>query len=411
VSRIIPLWLLLLAAGASAQDGLHDPVFKDIPFKDWLSETGPGPIRWTVKTSRLVLSFHQRLIVQVEMLLDGKDLAKRAGKGKIRIFVQIADKDGRVFQDHGDIDLTKMDENIKASNISYVQSAFVLPGDYRVAVAILSTATGEHGTRQDAFRVAPLKGDPLPEAWHHLPPVEFVSPAEPPDGWFQPLVKGQLAGPADLSNTRVDIVVNLAASERARQLSALLPTLKAICAQAASSHATVNVQFIDLSRRRVPFKQQKVVDLDWDRLKDSLAESSAATIDVKALSDRHHSAAFFVSQIGRILSADVPQPRRLLVVLGTPMTFESGEDLEPIHLESRSKIPVFYLRYQPPTAVMRPSGPFFGHPARGPRQPMPIRVPMIDQLAPTLKPAGVQIFDVETPDQIRKALAAIFESL
>jgi hypothetical protein len=66
------------------------------------------------------------------------------------------------------IDLSKLDENIKAANLEYSQRAFLLPGEYRLAVAILDTATGEHSTRQAQFRVAPRQHDsraPLIPTW------------------------------------------------------------------------------------------------------------------------------------------------------------------------------------------------------------------------------------------------------
>jgi hypothetical protein len=71
------------------------------------------------------------------------------------------DRDGARYQDHGSIDLSKRDENIKAANLEYSQRAFFLPGDYRLAVAMLDTATGEHSSRQTQFRVAPRQRDLL----------------------------------------------------------------------------------------------------------------------------------------------------------------------------------------------------------------------------------------------------------
>jgi hypothetical protein len=114
------------------------------------------------------------------------------GDGELVFFVQITDRDGARYQDHGSIDLSKLDENIKAANLEYSQRAFFLPGDYRLAVAILDTATGEHSIRQTQFRVAPRQRDLLPDAWRDLPPVEFIGKAESPDSWYLPDIHGRL---------------------------------------------------------------------------------------------------------------------------------------------------------------------------------------------------------------------------
>jgi hypothetical protein len=72
--------------------------------------------------------------------------------------------------------------------------------------------------------------------------------------------------------------------------------------------------------------QEEVRDLDWPRLKASLGEANTASIDIHSLAERHHDAQFFVSQVRSLIrSSEKPC---VLVVLTTPVAFESGEDLE-----------------------------------------------------------------------------------
>jgi hypothetical protein len=183
-------------------------------------------------------------------------------------FVQVTDRDGVRYQDHGSIELSKRDENIKAANLEYSQPAFFLPGEYRLAVAILDTATGEHSTRQAQFRVAP-QHDPLPGEWRDLPP-EFIGNQESPDRWYLPDIHGRLQWAASLhSPARVNVILIVvpsvpASGSRRTQtgdLAALLPTLKAI-SQTGSSSLSERVELLDLARRRAVFDQKEVHDLE-----------------------------------------------------------------------------------------------------------------------------------------------------
>src|SRR6185369_4480099 len=136
---------LFLSAGfvaqPSGQRGALDPAFEKIPFDQWLGERDQAGFRWTAGVPHAELSFHQRLMTGVEIRLDGRDLETRRGDGKLVFFVQVSDRDGTRYQDHASIELSKLDENINSASLEYSQRAFFLPGDYRLAVAILDTGT------------------------------------------------------------------------------------------------------------------------------------------------------------------------------------------------------------------------------------------------------------------------------
>jgi len=407
-----------LVAQPSGQRGALDPAFARIPFDQWLGEPNQARFRWTASVARAELSFHQRLMAPIEITLDGRDLDTRRGNGELVFFIQITANDGTRYQDHGSIDLSKLDENIKAANLEYSQRAFLLPGEYRLAVAILDTATREHSTRQAQFRVAPPQHVLLADAWRDLPPVEFIGKEESPDSWYLPEIHGRLQWAASVhSAARVNVILNVAPSVPAPEsrrpqsgdLAALLPTLKVI-AQTGSSSLSEHVALLDLARRRAVFDQNEVHDLDWPRLKASLGEANTASIDVHSLSERHHDAQFFVSKVRSLLRRS--EEPCVLIVLTKPVSFESGEDLDPISLESLPSCRVIYVRYRAP---LQPVGPFvreMGGRGRGSRMggPMTRNRPfqdVVDQLESTLKPLGPKVFDVETPEQMTKALAEI----
>ncbi len=411
-----------MAAQTSGQHGSLDPAFEKYKFEQWLGEGDAGRIHWTAKVPRAELSFHQRLEAQVEVTLDGRDLDSLRADGDLVLLVQITDPAGTRFQDHGSLELGRLDENVRATNLQYTWRAFVLPGDYRLAVAIVDTATGEHGTRQSTFRVGPAPRELPADTWRGLPSVEFIGKEDPPEGWFLPGVQGKLqwaaavhSGPAHLN-----VILNVAPSvpvpgtrrTPSGDLSALLPTLKAL-SETGSPVVSDHVELLDLARRRAVFDQKQARDLDWPRLKDSLGESSTASIDVHSLSERHQDAQFFVSQVRSMLRAS--QEPCALVVLTSPVAFESGEDLEAISLEALPACHVFYIRYRVPAQrvgpMNRPMGGRRGGRVGGPMGRTREPAPAIDQLEGTLKPLKPKVFDVEKPEQVTKALADIEKAL
>ncbi len=409
-----------LAWPATQRDAL-DPAFERVPFDRWLAESSDTSFHWKARVARAELSFHQRFVTAVEIALDGKDLGTRR-KGELVFLIQITDSAGARYQHHSAIELNKLDENIKEADLEISQRAFVLPGDYRLAVAIFDTASMDHSTMQTQFRVAQPQSDFLPEAWRDLPSVEFIESEPSPDSWFLPEIKGRLRW-ADSAHSppRLEVILNVAPAtpeEGSRHtpssgMGALLPVFKAL-SETGSPSLSESLDLLDLGRRRNVFRQDGVQDLEWPRLKTALGDANTASIDVHTLADRHHEAQFFVSEVRRVLrESDKPS---VLVVLTTAVVFESGEDLEPISLEALPAVRVFYIRYRAPIALGRPYGPQIGGRGRGGRMgggPMMNQTShnVVDQLEATLKPLHPKVFDVETAEQVTKALKEIRNTL
>lgn len=418
----------LLCGPAQAGEGSLDPVFAKVPFEKWFSGAPQSSLHWSARVLPVRLSNHQRLLSQMQITLDGAEAAKRRGEGQFLFFFQLTDSKGQIYQDHSTYELEKVESGLKSQDLVCTESAFVLPGDYQVFWAIFDTATGEHAAKKDKLHVAQLKSDPLSGAWRDLPSVEFLPPLEKPDTWFLPTVKGALRLPVETKHpVRIEVVMNLTPSEMARRLgsqdrnlSVLFPALKAL-AQLRPSQGSVNVTLLDLERRRVAYQQESTSQLDWDRIKPSLAESTSGSIDVKALEQRQHSAAFFIDEVGRRLEQDTASADAhcAVIVLSSPMVFDSPQVHPEAALKPVPGCPVFYIRYQTPF-VRRTGGPR----AQSRRMEMPgmPRLPedMIfrpsgpvtaDQLGQFLRPLEPHVLDVAGPDDIRKALATVIAQI
>jgi hypothetical protein len=410
-----------LITGLSAAEDSRDPEFEKVPFAEWLSGAPQTPLRWAERVLPVVLSVHQRLLARVQIQLDGAEAAKRRGEGELVFFFQLTDATGRVYQDHTIYDLEKVEEGLKSQDLICTESAFVLPGDYTVALAIYDTATKEHAVKKDKLHVAPLKTDPLPDAWRNLPAVEFEEAIEPPDRWFVPNERGRLHLPlAPHRPLHLEVVVNLTPSEAStrrfgvqdRNFSFLFPVLK-VLSQMKGPNVSLNVSLLDLSRRSVVYQQDDVDKLDWEKMKSSLTKANSGSIDVKSLADRQHSAAFFMKEVASRVSAD---PARVVIVLSPPMVFDAEQDLSGVELKAAPDNRLFYLRLQSPATMLPVITPdsrrrrgLGGYPGRA-RTREEAEIPATlqsDQLEPMLKGMAPHLMDVLTADQFRKALATL----
>lgn len=183
------------AAQGAPSGGSTDPAFATIPFDRWVEEGEQAHIHWSAKLLPVELSNHQRLEAKVELVLDGNELVRRRGKGYLAMLVQFTDSENRVYQTHQALDLQAVKDDTSKSNITFTQPAFVTPGDYRVALAVFDTATGEHSAMRLPLHVNPIKNDPLPGSGRDLPAVELLKPADSPDALFLPDIRGRLRLP------------------------------------------------------------------------------------------------------------------------------------------------------------------------------------------------------------------------
>lgn len=385
-------------------------------------------MHWDVRVSEPVLSSHQRLATRVNVQVDGAELAKRRGQGQFLVLVQVNDEQGRAWQSHQEIDLARMEEGIKASNVIISQYFFVLPGDYSISIALYDSETQEHSVLKRKLHVPALKNDPLADAWHDLPAVELVVPEMPPDAWYLPSIAGKLRLAVETHEpVHVDLMVNLTPSERLagsngvqnRNLEVLLPTAK-VLSQADWGETTLNMAWLDLSRRRVTYRQDNMHGLEWSKAAGTLAELNPGMIDVKSLENRRFTAQFFLDELRRRIDAargTAPRRTPVVIVLSSPIQFESGQEVHPIAPDAATDAHVFYIRYRPPPppiplgSAAAPLGRQRRRMLDGPVPARPSSAVLVDQLEPMLKPFDPKLFEVTTPEQIRKALAVIFAEI
>lgn len=429
LTEMLRIFLLLptFALAVSGQEGLPDPVFRKIPFDEWLKGSQDAHLRFTLRAMPARLSIHQRMTVMLAIHVDGSEFVKRPASGQIVVFLEIRDHDNRVYETHRALTLEEMKKPSDLAEVHFEQTTFMRPGDYQVAAAVYDVLSKEHSLKQMKLHVPDVPRDPLPGAWRDLPPVEFVPVSDPPERWYLPEITSRLYLPVNTGKpVRIEVVVNESPTEIAmrrtgrtstRNMGNLVPALKAI-SQMTVQNGSLNVTLLDLERRKVSFSQEEVKTLDWERLKAALVENDPNKIDVHALENHEQNAQFFVSEIRKRLertetNGDVPlgleaEPKKVLIVLSGPMAFPRGQDLRPIEAAPEPGTRVFYVRYFPPRPGLVVGPPSMGRRGLGPPMPAPPLGPSTeDSLARTLKPLAPRVFDVTNPMEFRSALAGI----
>lgn len=385
--------LLLVLFALTAAYGQTDPFFSQVPFDQWRASGKQSLTHWSADLVPPELSAFQRIAAGVKIQVDGPELPKHHAV----ILIELANADGGVWQTHAEL----------SRGLQYLQSAFVLPGDYSVSVAIYDPVTRKHGFTQKKLHVVPLKTEPLPGAWEGLPRVEFFSAdRNSPDGWYLPSLTTRLRLPLQTQHkVHIDVVVNTTPSETVsdslgelrRNMNAVIPAMKTL-SQIDLANGSMDFTLLDLTRQR------GMRAANWDELKGFFAQTNPGIIDVHALDSRWKMRTFFAEQLtGRPAN----EPAHVVIVLSGPGFFPDWEPATKIDLPSDPLHRVFYIRCRLiPHSVLEPRP----RPRPGVR-PRPLgpgffRLPL-DDLEKPLESSGAMLFNVITPEQFRRVLAAV----
>ncbi len=388
VSIFRPFLLFLALTAAYCQT---DPFFAQVPFDQWRAGGKQSLIHWSAELVPPELSAFQRITAGVRIQVDGPELPRHHAM----ILTEFEDSSGVVWQTHAEL----------GRGPEFVQSAFLLPGDYSVSVALYDPVTHKHGFAQKKLHVAPLKTEPLPGAWDGLPRVEFFSAAmDSPDAWYLPSIASRLRLPLQTQHRiHIDVLVNTTPSETVsdslgelrRNMSAVIPAMKTL-SQIELASGSMDFALLDLTRQR------NIHAANWDEMRTFFAQTNPGIIDVHALDSRWKMRGFFSDQITTRL-ADA----HAVIVLSGPAFFPDPEPVTKINLPPDPLHRVFYIRCRLiPHSVLEPRP--RPRPGARPRPLRPnfFRLPL-DDLEKPLESSGAMLFDVITPEQFRRVLAAV----
>ncbi|HEX9255707.1 MAG TPA: hypothetical protein VF938_09175, partial [Candidatus Angelobacter sp.] len=276
------LAFLAIAIGASfalplrAEEPTIESIFADAPFDKWQAERPRQEVPWEVRMSADRLSFHQRLIANIQVQVPGPELLKRSRDERIVLLVQVINGQGVSFRDYGLLELDQLKPEVKASDVEFAWQAFAVPGQYEVSVALWDKKSGEHNFLRRLFHVGAYKNDPLPEMWRGLDAFEFWSTKrDGPEFMFHSDIEGRLHLPmATRRPLQLEVLLDMSPSAEIfrgsfgyynNYLTVALPMFK-VFSQITPSNGSRSAAALDLIQRRIPFEQNDNKDLDWQSL-------------------------------------------------------------------------------------------------------------------------------------------------
>jgi len=397
--------LFLLAAWTAwPQTAAEHPDLDKLPFPEWSKQGKRTDVAWRPRADVMGLSYHQRLQAHISIKIDGADLARLGGKKSILAFVQFTDAAGRQYRNDAAFDFSAGGAVLRRQDVDIAWDAFVLPGEYRVAFALLHPGTGKRDFVETRFEVPTLRHDPLPAAWSALPTVEFLDPNDLTkiDTIFQESMVGrlnlQLAAPppvrfevlADLTPSRV-----FAGSPTAyrRYLQAVIPALK-VLAQVQVAGGKPSVTTLDLQRSEETLHQEAVDRLDWTALKRIATAPEVALFDARQ--PVQPSAVFLRQELAQRIADTSGPRRRVYVILSSPLDPYSFPDPDP-GLSSCDCV-IYYLNFTYYYVEISSRGRVINNHSYG---GVPRKVERM------LSPLRVRSFSISSAEDFRAALAQI----
>jgi len=402
--------------------------FLRYPFDKWAAENAKPQIRWNVRIDPPRLSPHQRMVAGLHISVDGDEIRRHQNTGPIIMFVRIEDSAGHRYQTGGQRPIALLHRGAQFLDLDYDVSAFLLPGDYFVSLAVCDGRTLEHSFVRRRLHVSAINADPLPDAWNGLPPVEFLPLNGIPDAWYIPQLRSRIRLPIETQRpVRVELLVNTTPSELGslisfrRNMELVVPSLKVLMG-IAPSNGSAGLSIIDLNRRAMSDAQADLLAADWPQFRSSFAELSPVTVDAKTLAGQRGMLDYFAREATRLLGpTDQPDGvAHALIVLSAPVYFtRQDKPPPPPEVPSDPRRRVFYISYSPIAAVVLPGTLPAGRSGAAtvdsaPEAGSTIRRPLYiftDDLEHVLKPMGARVFRVSKPEEFRKALAAILDEI
>jgi len=411
--RVLAFLAIAIGASVALPQGAEEPttesIFADSPFDKWQTERPRQEVPWEVRMSADRLSFHQRLIANIQVQISGPELLKRSHDERIVLLVQVINGQGVSFRDYGLLELDNLKPAVKGSDVEFAWQAFALPGQYEVSVALWDKKSGEHNFLRRLFHVAAYKNDPLPEMWRGLDAFEFWSTKrDGPEFMFHSDIEGRLHLPlATRRAVKLEVLLDMSPSAEIfrgsfghynNYLATALPMFK-VFSQITPGNGSRSAAALDLIERRIPFEQNDGKEVDWQNLRKALSpDNGPGTVSVKNLQNRRQSPVYLREEIVRRLkAADGPdgkpgeKPLHVFILIGTPMDFYVFPKLPEIETGNEEDCVIYYLQSE---FVDR----------RG-------ITGAIGSVEKMLKPLKIRSFRVESADDVRRALARIMEEL
>jgi hypothetical protein len=418
------LGAIFAATPAPAQKAKPRPA---LPVEQWLRGPDRQDFPWKVQLLPARLTFQQRYLVQLRATIPAAVLQKGAPERDLYFVVKAADERGRWFDGESYNHYPVPPSLSSQTDVEFDLGLYTRPGDYQIAVMVYDRVLRQGNLWRGPLHVPSLKDDPLPQLERDLPAIEFL-PDVPRESLFReaprqrfrtrrwdqwqpkddrdstalwPLGHGREWLP--LSGTRplrIDVLLNFSQvvdpgmqfqpspSVHQEDVGQVLQ-IGSLLSHLGVASGCVRITGLDIVRRHVIFERQDGRELNWDKVRDTVAKLDQTTVDVRSLEDRTRGGSFLRDHLARLM-ADAPAcgsgrelPQRVVVVVSRELSFPGGAKLEPPAAKGCCRF--FYLQTR-------------GH-------------ELYEGIWNLLKPVKARRFTVSDPLRFRKALAGMMADI
>jgi len=424
LTRIAPIALLSaallsLTTLAPSQRGAGYGPFSRYPFDQWAAENQKPQIRWYIRVDPARLSPHQRIVTQLHATVDAAELRKHQGNGQILMLARIEDAAGHRYQTWNQTAIAQLHQGDTVRQLDWNISAFILPGDYVLLLAVCDTRTLEHSFVRRRLHIDAINSEPLPNMWKGLLPVEFLPVSGNPEAWYLPQMHSRIVLPVETQRpVRVELLVNTTPAAPGslntfrQNMELVVPSMKVLMGIDPVGGG-IGLSVVDLNRRALSFQQPDLRVMngtwgDWLKLRPALAEARNATVDLNTLAGQHQMMDYLAAEAARRLAPANPSDAaaHVLIVLSAPLSFTEQDKPPAPDVPPDPARRIFYIRYSP-LAILRPVP---GSEVDYSNLRVPL-YPFTDDIERALKPMGARVFRVSKPEEFRKALAAILDEI
>jgi hypothetical protein len=402
--------LLVAVMPLRGEDVSVEKMFATVPFDQWVEQGRVKAVPWKVMVESRGLSRDQRLVGLIYMELPHRKLAKFSQGDPITLLLQVSDAGGRNFRDYKLVNLKEVKPNARTGKIYIRWTLFVLPGDYKVTLALVGALNGKHNLKRLPLHVKPLKNDPLPESWTGLSAVEFPdTELKTPSYRSHAGIPGRLHLPVRSRRVvRMDVLADVTQADvflsSGRRmlgyyysyLGTAMPLLR-VLSQISLERGSLSVAMLDLFRQKVIFEQDDVKELDWPGVSSALElADNTLTVDIKDMAKRRESPAFFQDELLRRLTlpqtgqAEGDDTVHVFLIIDSHQDYYDLQGLPYLPPDSKERCVVYYLQVNPNLA----------HPNVA-----------VDYMRKMLAPLPLHVFQVRSAESIRLALAKILEDV
>ncbi len=364
----------------------------------WFEEADQHAPHWDVTLGPPTLLYSQRLLIHANAVLPAR-VKKEERKADWFLVLRVADGQGKWFpgSDYAHIEWTRVPP--KVEQLMWNADFFARPGNYQLVLLAYDLTTEKHYVWRKAVTLE--TPDALPDLDRDMPQVEFIDPSQPhaPLGEFLPI--------RNRKPLRVDVVLNLTGELqlglhadifsviRQRYVEGTLQGAAGMFSQLKPDAGCVRLSAIDILHLATALDRAKAEpESDWRTVRSAIVKNrDASTVDVRTLTGRTRAREYFHKFLDGVIADGSGcgeaghNVERAIVVVSDSLEFPKGNDRDPVTPPEVGGARIFLVRISSRLA------------------------PVYDQVGHMLNPLHPRKFDVNSPQQLRHAVAEIIRDI